>query len=250
MLPTFENGRPGRWLRLVSRADFMRLLGAAIEEVLVRGGIEQARARRLRGDALVRFATRMKLGARRVRALTKTECLAELEREHGSLLRRRLQWTEELAGLESELADVRAKTSARFLTSAEEELLARSLLEDARALVREGGSEAALAAFAEREAGRRARALAAVQARERERIDVLERRVAKLCTEIQRMEGRLAELARRAELDPGLPSIYRTVQGLDEGEPERAAKAVMLARIFEQNLVLQRSLAPLERNAG
>jgi polyhydroxyalkanoate synthesis regulator phasin len=244
MLPTLENGRPGRWLRLVSRADFARLMGAAIESALVRtGGIEPERARSLRRDALARFSARLREGARRVRALTKTEHLAELEREHGKLLRRRQVWTAELTELERELAEVRAGSTTRVLTASEQELLGQALEADVRELLRAGASAVALSALLAREAGRRERALTTVQARERERIDLLERRVAKLCAEIQRMEGRLAELARRAEIDPGLPSVYRTVQGLDQAAPQSAAKAAMLTRIFEQNLALQRERA-------
>ena len=46
--------------------------------------------------------------------------------------------------------------------------------------------------------------------------------------------------ARRAAIDPGVPSIYREVQGLSTEEANRQEKAELLKRIFEQNLVLQK----------
>jgi predicted RNase H-like nuclease (RuvC/YqgF family) len=90
-----------------------------------------------------------------------------------------------------------------------------------------------------RERERRSQALAGALRRERDRIGLYERRVNKLRSEVERMEHQIAELAQRAELDPGLPSIYRTVQGLSKEESDREAKAHMLAVLFQQNLVLQ-----------
>jgi hypothetical protein len=176
-----------------------------------------------------------------VRALTKDECRSELEREHGALLRQRLESSLELAGLERELGQARRAETAPVLLPAEEALLAQALAGDLRMLVRAEDGARALAIVVEREAARRAKALGGVLARERARIDVLERRLAKLRNEQERLEASFADLARRAELDPGLPSIYRTAQGLPDEEPEREVKRAMLRRIYEQNLRLQQS---------
>jgi predicted nucleic acid-binding Zn-ribbon protein len=73
-----------------------------------------------------------------------------------------------------------------------------------------------------------------------ERIDTLERRITKLRAALQDTERSLAELARRVELDTGVPSIYSEVQGLSAGDALREAKAAMLACVFEANLALQR----------
>lgn len=235
-----EHAEQGRWLRVVRRDDFARLMGRAIEAALVRrGGLAPERARLLRADALQRFVTLFGVGARRVRALTRSEVLEQLERTHGTLLRRRQEWNGELAGLEQELAQARGREEST-LTEAEEAGLAQALQLDLENLLRAPQPRAALAGVLARERERRAHALAAVVVRERERIDQLERRMAKLRAEVERMEAQIAELARQAEIDPGLPSIYRTVQGLSAAEAERAAKAEMLTRIFEQNLLIQK----------
>jgi len=232
----------GRWLRVVRRDDFARLMARAIEAALVRrGGLPPERARILRTDAMARFTTLFGAGTRRVRALTKSEVVAEFERTHGEILRRRQQWNGELEGLERELARARSEGGAESgLTSAEEGALERALADDLQRLLPARGAGVDVAGIVERERRRRTQALAGVVQRERERIDQLERRMSKLREEVAHLELQLAELARQAQLDPGLPSIYRTVQGLSSAESERQAKAAMLTRIFEQNLMLQK----------
>ncbi len=231
----------GRWLRVVRRDDFSRLMGRAIEAALVRrGGLAPERARLLRADALERFTTLFGLGTRRVRALTKNEVLQELERTHGELLRRRQQWNGELEGLQQELVHARTRAASEStLSEAEEAALEGALATDLERMLASSAPRAALDGVLVRERQRRARALAGVVRHERERIDQLERRMSKLRAEVERMEQQLIELARRAQLDPGLPSIYDSVQGLSAEEADRAAKAQMLTSIFEQNLALQ-----------
>lgn len=240
--PPIDPGEPsGRWLRVVRQNDFARLMGRAIEAALVRrDGLAPERARLLRADALERFATLFGVGARRVRAQTKNEVLQELERTHGELLRRRQQWNGELDGLQQELVRAREReTDASTLSGAEEAALEGALSADLERLLAASDPRAALGGVLARERERRAAALASVVRRERERIDQLERRMGKLRAEVERMERQLGELAQRAQLDPGLPSIYDSVQGLSAEEADRAAKAQMLTVIFEQNLKLQ-----------
>jgi len=74
------------------------------------------------------------------------------------------------------------------------------------------------------------------------RVDILERRVRKLRAALSKMETDLADLARQAEIDPGLASIYRDVQGLSSEESERERKSALLTQIFEQNVALRRAL--------
>jgi len=78
----------------------------------------------------------------------------------------------------------------------------------------------------------------AAPAAEGERIDVLERRVAKMRRALAEFEQRYQELARRSAEEPGLPSIYREVQG---GAP--ASHRAALRQVFEQNVDLQRRSA-------
>lgn len=237
-------------MRLLGREEFARLMGACIETVLERrGGLAAGEARRLRWETLRSFSGLLAARTRRVRAVTKSECLAELERTHGALLRERVRNTSELVGIEQELAQARGDARTAVLTPAEEHSLETALAADLRALLASTEPEAELARVLLREGQRRRTALAGVVARERARIDQLERRLVKLRAAQTEMEAALAELARRAEIDGGLPSIYRSVQGLANAESQREAKATMLARIFAENLVLQNKVVVPQASA-
>jgi hypothetical protein len=231
----------GRWLRRLGREEFSRLMGASIELALERrGGIPPGEARKLRWEAMRRFSALLQARTRRVRALTRSEHVRELEKTHGLLLRERARQGVELVGIQRELAEARGNRTEAVLTTAEEAALGAALAADLRALLASATPEAAIADVLARERTRRAAALAVAVARERERIDMLERRLAKLRKSQVEMELAMAELARRAQLDGGLPSIYNEVQGLAANALEREAKSTMLRSIFEQNLLLQK----------
>ncbi len=70
-------------------------------------------------------------------------------------------------------------------------------------------------------------------------VDNLERRIKKLTQSLDETGRALAEMARLKNIDPGISSVYRTVQGLSFEDPIARAKEEMLARIFEANLELQ-----------
>ena len=74
-------------------------------------------------------------------------------------------------------------------------------------------------------------------------MDILERRLDKVCVLLDATEDQLRTVLSARELDPGLASIYREVQGLDAGEPQIVAKKRLMRQVFEQNLVLHRELA-------
>jgi len=231
---------PVRWLRRLSLAAFTRLMGASIERVLcAEAGLGEGVARALRRQVLAGFARELVARTRPVRALTRSECLAELERTHGALLRERLGQVEELRRLEHEVGRVRAGGPPGVPSPASASELTRALESELRGLLGPG-REAELAQLLARERARREAAFEAEARRTAERIDLLERRLAKLRATLAESERALIELARRAELDPGLPSIYRSVQGLLADEPGRGAKLGMLKQIYEANLQLQR----------
>jgi hypothetical protein len=231
---------PVRWLRRLSSQSFERLMGASIESVLRQDGrCAPEAALALRRAALERFRRELLARTQRVRALTKSECLAELERTHGALLRERLEQARELGEVEHELGRVRrVHRDANGDGQGSEALLAALALE-LRGLVGPG-REGEVDALLERERERREQARSEEARRTAERIDRLERRVAKLKRALAESEVALAELARRAQLDPGLPSVYRTTQGLAADEQRRAMKLAMLTQVFEVNRHLQR----------
>ena len=76
-------------------------------------------------------------------------------------------------------------------------------------------------------------------ARDRD-VDLLERRIAKLKANLQATELRFAEGAR--QIEQGISSIYREVQGLDHADKLFERKRELMTTIFQANLKLQKDL--------
>ena len=75
-------------------------------------------------------------------------------------------------------------------------------------------------------------------------LDTLRRRVAKLTRTLGATEEELRRVIALQAVDPGVASVYRTVQGLSLGAADAEGRIQMLTRIFEANVDLRRSLAP------
>jgi len=73
-------------------------------------------------------------------------------------------------------------------------------------------------------------------------IEQYERRIAKLVQALGMNEQELAHLRAMKGIDSGMPSIYKSVQGLTGGEPEFERKKAMMLTILEANLALKREL--------
>ena len=73
-----------------------------------------------------------------------------------------------------------------------------------------------------------------------EKIDRLERRITKLVKALEKSENHLAKISVEGNVDPGLSSRYRVVQGLSGNEEDCELKKSLLKGILEVNLVLQR----------
>jgi len=241
----------GRNLRMVSREWLLRSVGESVERTLLEfSALGPAARHTLRDQIVQRFVGLTQERARRVRGLTRAEVLQEFERTHAELLASRERARSELSQLESRLSEARLSPVSSELDAAQEADLARALEIDLVRLLRAEDPRALLKSVIEREGQRRARALSTALEQalgpERERAEVLERRVAKLRGELERMERSLVELERRSAVDTGVASIYKEVQGLDEHEQALEAKRGLLRSIFEANLELQRHHASLE----
>lgn len=77
-------------------------------------------------------------------------------------------------------------------------------------------------------------------------IDQLERRVAKLTESLGLTEAELKRVAQLKNIDLGVSSIYRTVQGLSGDGAGAEQKKEMLKNIFDANLALRGQLASLK----
>jgi len=121
--------------------------------------------------------------------------------------------------------DLRADLDALFARAASGELPLDLLREEIQERVQRAATEG------------RERMLAAWSLERDRRMDVLRRRLDKVNRLLESSEQALGRLGAG---DPGLRSIYRTVQGLDALTPDAARKRLLLAEIYRANLELRR----------
>jgi hypothetical protein len=85
---------------------------------------------------------------------------------------------------------------------------------------------------------RQAADLARRALRDRE-VENLQRRIEKLNQSLEQTEHRLRQVAAMKDIDDGISSVYREVQGLRSGESAFGRKRELMAAIFQANLRLQ-----------
>jgi hypothetical protein len=76
------------------------------------------------------------------------------------------------------------------------------------------------------------------------RTTLLRRRLEKLKGHLAEMQESLREMAARKDTDPGIPSVYREIQGLSLDDSHYEKKHKMLDLIFEENMKLQKAVSP------
>ncbi len=86
----------------------------------------------------------------------------------------------------------------------------------------------------------RRKAVAAQMREHARQVETLERRITKLTSVIGVTEEELARVMAMKMIDPGVASIFKTVQGLRGDDPSAQAKKAMMSTIFEQNLAFQK----------
>jgi len=74
-------------------------------------------------------------------------------------------------------------------------------------------------------------------------IELLERRISKLSTTLGLTEQELQRVLRSKSIDPGVASVYKSVQGLSEGEVQAELKKALMNKIFEANVELRKKFA-------
>jgi diguanylate cyclase (GGDEF)-like protein len=74
-------------------------------------------------------------------------------------------------------------------------------------------------------------------------VEVLERRLAKLTSQLGMTEEELKRIAKMKNIDLGLHSIYRTIQGIADDDGQAELKREMMSAIFEANVKLKKRIA-------
>jgi hypothetical protein len=246
---------PKRHMRILGLSSAAELVEHVLDEALqsLVPVIQPERAKLVAAQARRAFLLGLRETGRPVRGIGKRAFLVELERSKSDLLVARDRLRGELAGLVHQrdlLEEIRgAPTVAAAPTRLQEEL--RRSLHSLLAHARDPAADlAALEAIGLAE-------ILEVVRRDRERadsersaelalqLDVHGRRIEKLSALLAQSERALAELARLKDVDPGIASIYRTVQGLNEADALARAKHDALDKIFQANLALRMALASL-----
>jgi hypothetical protein len=244
---------PGRPLKIIGREPLESSIEAAVERSLARHlkGLSPQRQKAIRDSVRSEFLRLIRRNGRRIRGMSRSAFLLELARARNRTLLARDAAREELFSL---LQDVdrakRDRTKDRKLITLDEQaavdlsemneevtgLFARA---QAGELSLDELREAVLASTAraaKQEIEKSVRHLSEVYAR---KVDQFERRIQKLTISLEATERALADMSRLKNIDPGVSSIYRAVQGLSVEDPLWQAKEEMLAQLFEANLVLQ-----------
>jgi hypothetical protein len=190
---------------------------------------------------------------RRVTGMTRKEFLAELERRRDRVLLDTRRAEEECEAVKRDLDRVRSDREElvqrvdREFERREQELgdaIRAMFAEDGDDPERLEGQMIGLAVEALRETHNR------LFDDQDQRVDLLERRVAKLNHSLSVAEQMIRTLQAMKNVEPGVASIYRTVQGLSLEEDRGECKRAMLQVIFESNMTLRQTLRQTMRQAG
>jgi diguanylate cyclase (GGDEF)-like protein len=77
----------------------------------------------------------------------------------------------------------------------------------------------------------------------RREVELLQRRLSKLQNQLGMTEEELKRVAKMKNIDLGVHSIYRSVQGLSDDEGQAELKRAMMSSIFEANVQLKKRIA-------
>lgn len=167
--------------------------------------------------------------------------LQERAQEEIDVLRRELSSKKQLLEKKLQLANVEnlGRFEGENAEIAERFAEVFAAMDDAGAQGMEGLRDGALQIVLDFVQKERRSSLEARQAAHDREVGNLQRRIAKLTTHLEETEQRMAKLAALKNVDDGISSIYRTVQGLDHSDALFEKKSTLMAEIFKANLALQ-----------
>jgi len=170
-----------------------------------------------------------KRGVRRVRCVPREKITALLDKALENALRRVTPANGEVSGL---VDDMQAGWLGLVRGAQKLETVRAAMADHRKALT---GELDAL------EGARGAESEGAIRDRDMA-IDRLERRVAKLIASLDEVERALQRVLATREIDAGIASLYRVVQGLAMHDPRIEQKKAMMEEIFLANMELRASM--------
>lgn len=247
----------GRKLNLVGSSQLTRAVAEAVRRGLSRQFVfkeeQLENAVRAIGRELM---LRLKANSKSVRGLPKDAFLREVRADKKRIEVAREAARKELEGMLVKLKNVHDQVELR-----EAELVRESevsgQIEDKELTSRIGEIFADLQAGADAEEVRekitaaalgslkteRERSIDAQMAEHRGEVENFERRIAKLTESLELTEEELKRIAAAKNIEVGVGSIYRTVQGLNLGDDDYETKKELMSCIFAANLELQKGAA-------
>jgi len=84
------------------------------------------------------------------------------------------------------------------------------------------------------------KSMESTQVQHKKEIELLQRRIDKLSRALGGTEGEIQRILRLKNVDSGVASIYRSVQGLSEDQVENELKTELMSKIFEANVELRK----------
>ncbi len=243
-----------RKLNLVGSSQLTR----AVAEAVRRGLAEQFVFEEAQLEQAVRaigreLMSRLKANSKSVRGLPKDAFLREVKAD-----KQRIEKAKEAARAELEAMLEKLNQSHQQVAKHQAELVRESQatgqVEDEALAARiaeifaGGGSAEDMAALREKITalalgsmqGQRDKSIEAQMSDHRKEVENFERRIAKLTTSLELTEDELKRIAAAKNIDIGVGSIYRTVQGLAGTDNDYETKKELMSSIFAANLQLQK----------
>jgi GGDEF domain-containing protein len=163
------------------------------------------------------------------------EAEAELDELRGELQRQTRAFQEQHAVLVEETSTIGGLQQAEVIDRIQAIFAGAARTDEISRLEREVIALAAKELHEERQ-----KAVQAQVAEHKRQIDQLERRIAKLTSILGVTEDELKRVMAMKNIDPGVASIFRTVQGLSADDAHAEVKKAMMAEIFQANLSFQK----------
>lgn len=198
----------------------------------------------------------LKESSRSVRGLPKAAFLREVEEDRQRILAERERVQAELEQLLEQLASRKEETrsiEAQLVWESRQSGIQQDEQLTSRIFEMFGGMDATHEQAAIREQvtflllkalnDEREKVVEAQMAEHRREVENFERRITKLTHSLELTEEELQRIAKAKGIDPGVASIYRSVQGLGSGADNYEVKLEMMASIFQANLALQKGVA-------
>lgn len=244
----------GRNLNFIDNSRLIAVLGAAVRHAVKRNFDDVAEEKlMIVAQAAQRgFSHLIKNNGKAVRGVPVKDFVKEVEESKNQILREREQARIELNRLKQELqgrqSEMRSERDALLLdqnvdAAVTDGALAERLNElfesmeqtPELAQIRELVSSAALQSVKQE----RSKSLEEKLRKHDSEVANYQRRISKLTDSLSRTEKEIVRLANIKDVDTGVESIYRQVQGLSGNDESAESKKEMMMAIFEANLSLQ-----------